>query len=152
LIVAGSRVALIASIVLNVFLLGALAGGVVWLELGKPIPGGSLQAAGEHLPEAQRNAFHQALRSVRRDGRQIILDGQQARREAADLLEQPTLDASALLAALERARTADITMRTKLEQRIVEFAAQSPLEDRRLLAEGLVRRDARQPPPAKKSP
>jgi uncharacterized membrane protein len=104
------------------------------------------------LPEAQRNAFHQALRSVRRDGRQTILDGQQARREAADLLEQPTLDASALSAALERARTADITMRTKLEQRIVEFAAQSPLEDRRLLAEGLVRRDARQPPPAKKSP
>ena len=141
-----------ASLVLNVFLIGAVAGGAGWL-LGRSNPGYSLESAGGRLPADDRKAFRQALREVRRESRQIILDGQQARREAANLLQQPTLDATALAAALERARNADVTVRTRLEQRIIEFAASSPLEDRRLLAEGLLRHIGRQRPiPAKNSP
>lgn len=140
-----------ASLVLNVFLIGALAGGAGWL-IGRSNPGYSLESAGGKLPADDREAFRQALRDVRRESRQIIVDGQQARREAADLLQQPTLDTPALAAALERARNADAAIRAKLEQRIVEFAASSSLEDRRLLAEGLLRNVGRQrPAPAKKT-
>jgi len=141
-----------ASLVLNVFLIGAVAGGAGWL-IGKSNPVYSLESAGGRLPAADRKAFRQALREVRRESRAIILDGQAARREAADLLQQPTLDTAALAAALERARNADATVRTRLEQRIVEFAASSSPEDRQLLADALLRRAGRPlPVPAKKSP
>ncbi|TPK36145.1 periplasmic heavy metal sensor [Mesorhizobium sp. B2-5-3] len=145
------RKLLIASVALNVFLAGALAGGAVRLRSGKAGQGYSLEAAGGRLPDQERRIFRKALREVRRESRQVILDGQQARREAADLLRQPTLDTAALTAALERARNADVTMRMRLEQRIVEFAAASSAEDRGVLAEGLTRR-AGLPPAPKKSP
>ena len=144
---------LIASVVLNVFLAGALAGGAVWIRSGKSGQGTSLEAAGGRLPDQQRMLFRKALREVRRESRDIILDGQQARREAADLLRQPVLDTAALSAALERARNADITVRTRLEQRIIEFAAAGSADDRNVLAEGLARRSGTQPSTApKKSP
>ena len=144
---------LIASVVANVFLAGALAGGAVWIRSGKPAQGYSLEAAGGRLPDQQRTLFRKALREVRRESRDIILDGQQARREAADLLRQPVLDTAALTAALERARNADVTVRTRLEQRIVEFAAAGSAEDRNVLAEGLARRSGTQPSATpKKSP
>lgn len=145
---AGSRLPLIVSVALNVFLLGCLAGGAVWVHMHTPLPGGSLQAAAEELPPAERDAFREALRTVRQENRQTILEGQQARRDAAELLKQPTVDAAALSAALERARTADVTVRAKVEQRIAEFAAASSPGVRLLLAEGL----ARHLPPPKKSP
>ena len=134
-----SRNLVILSVVLNVFLAGALAGGAVWIRSGKSGQGYSLEAAGGRLPEQDRTVFRKALRDVRRESRQVILDGQQARREAADLLRQPVLDTTALAAALERARNADVTVRTRLEQRIVEFAAASSAEERGVLAEGLMR-------------
>ncbi|TPK70009.1 periplasmic heavy metal sensor [Mesorhizobium sp. B2-4-15] len=144
---------LIASVVLNVFLAGALAGGAVWIRSGKQGQGYSLEAAGGRLPDQQRTQFRKALREVRRESRDIILAGQQARREAADLLRQPVLDKAALTAALERARNADVTIRARLEQRIIEFAAAGSAEDRAVLAEGLTRRAGQQPPATpKKSP
>jgi uncharacterized membrane protein len=144
---------LIASVVANVFLAGALAGGAVWIRSGKPAQGYSLEAAGGRLPDQQRTLFRKALREVRRESRDIILDGQQARREAADLLRKPVLDTAALSAALERARNADVTVRSRLEQRIVEFAAAGSAEDRSVLAEGLARRSGTQPSATpKKSP
>ena len=140
-----------ASLVLNVFLIGAVAGGAGWL-IGKSNPGYSLESAGARLPAADRKVFRQALREVRRESRAVILDGQAARREAANLLQEPTLDTAALAAALERARNADVTIRTRLEQRIVEFAASSSPQDRQLLADALLRRAGRPlPVPAKKS-
>ncbi|TGR94294.1 periplasmic heavy metal sensor, partial [Mesorhizobium sp. M2E.F.Ca.ET.209.01.1.1] len=102
-----------------------------WL-IGRSNPGYSLESAGSRLPADDRKAFRQALREVRREARAIILDGQQARREAANLLQLPTLDTSALAAALERARNADATIRTRLEQRIIDFAASSSPEDSQL--------------------
>ncbi|MEI9417471.1 periplasmic heavy metal sensor [Mesorhizobium sp. Cs1321R2N1] len=140
---------IIASVVLNVFLAGALAGGAVWIRSGKSGQGYSLEAAGGRLPDQERMLFRKALREVRRESRQVILDGQQARREAADLLRQPVVDTAARSAALERARNADIAVRTRLEQRIIEFAAAGSAADRAVLAEGLARRAGPQP---KKSP
>ncbi|TIW90007.1 MAG: periplasmic heavy metal sensor, partial [Mesorhizobium sp.] len=100
-----------------------------------------------------RKAFRQALRQVRVESRQIILDGQQARQEAADLLLQPVMDKAALSAALERARNADVTVRTRLEQAIVNFAANTSPENRSVLAQALLRHMERRAAVApKKSP
>lgn len=133
------RVLVIASVVLNVFLAGAFAGGAVWLRNAKAGAGYSLETAGGRLPEQDRKVFRKALRQVRMDSRQTILDGQQARQEAADLLQQPVVDAAALSAALERARNADVTLRTRLEQAIVDFAANTSPQNRSVLASALMR-------------
>lgn len=141
----------IASVVLNVFLAGAFVGGAVWLRNAKT--GVSLESAGRQLPDQDRKAFREALRQVRVQSRQIILDGQQARQEAADLLHQPVMDEAAVSAALERARNADATVRTRLEQAIVDFAANTSLENRSVLAQALLRHMERRAAVApKKSP
>ncbi len=145
---ASSRLPLVVSLALNVFLIGGLIGGALWAHGHRATPVGSLQAAVQRLPEDQRDALHKALRAVRLENRQTMLESRKARREAVELLTQPTLDAAALSAALERARTADAAMRAKVEQRIVDFAATSSPEARALLADGLVRRLPR----AKKTP
>ncbi|TIN28585.1 MAG: periplasmic heavy metal sensor [Mesorhizobium sp.] len=141
----------IASVVLNVFLASAFVGGAVWLRNAKS--GFSLESAGRQLPDQDRKAFREALRQVRVQSRQIILDGQQARQEAADLLRQPVMDKAALSAALERARDADVTVRTRLEQAIVDFAANTSPENRSVLAQALLRHTERRAAGApKKSP
>ncbi|AZV18159.1 periplasmic heavy metal sensor [Mesorhizobium sp. M7A.F.Ce.TU.012.03.2.1] len=141
----------IASVVLNVFLAGAFVGGAVWLRNAKS--GVSLESAGRQLPDQDRKAFREALRQVRVQSRQIILDGQQARQQAADLLQQPVMDKAALSAALERARNADATVRTRLEQAIVDFAANTSPENRSVLAQALLRHMERRAAVApKKSP
>lgn len=141
----------IASVVLNVFLAGAFVGGAVWLRNAKT--GVSLESAGRQLPDQDRKAFREALRQVRVQSRQIILDGQQARQQAADLLQQPAMDEAAVSAALERARNADATVRTRLEQAIVDFAANTSLENRSVLAQALLRHVERRAAVApKKSP
>lgn len=141
----------IASVVLNVFLAGAFVGGAVWLRNAKT--GVSLESAGRQLPDQDRKAFREALRQVRVQSRQIILDGQQARQQAADLLQQPAMDEAAVSAALERARNADATVRTRLEQAIVDFAANTSLENRSVLAQALLRHMERRAAVApKKSP
>ncbi|AMX98612.1 periplasmic heavy metal sensor [Mesorhizobium ciceri] len=127
----------ITSVVLNVFLASAFVGGAVWLRNAKS--GFSLESAGRQLPDQDRKAFREALRQVRVQSRQIILDGQQARQEAADLLQQPVMDKAALSAALERARNADVTVRSRLEQAIVDFAASTSPENRSVLAQALLR-------------
>ncbi|RUV23550.1 periplasmic heavy metal sensor [Mesorhizobium sp. M7A.F.Ca.MR.228.00.0.0] len=141
----------IASVVLNVFLAGAFVGGAVWLRNAKT--GVSLESAGRQLPDQDRKAFREALRQVRVQSRQIILDGQQARQQAADLLQQPVMDEAAVSAALERARNADATVRTRLEQAIVDFAANTSPENRSVLAQALLRHMERRAAVApKKSP
>ncbi len=142
----------VASVALNVFLAGAFASGAVWLRNAR-LPGYSLESAGGQLDATDRAAFRKALREVRQESRPEILDGQQARREAADLLLQPVLDKAALAAALERARNADMNVRARLEQRIVEFAAGTSPDNRQVLAEGLLRHAGRQAKAAvKKTP
>ncbi|TPL10816.1 periplasmic heavy metal sensor [Mesorhizobium sp. B2-4-14] len=128
----------IVSVVLNVFLAGAFISGAVWLRNVRAGAGYSLETAGGRLPEQDRKAFRKALRQVRMESRQVILDGQQARQEAADLLQQPVVNTAALSAALERARNADLTVRTRLEQAIVDFAANTSPQNRSLLAAALL--------------
>jgi uncharacterized membrane protein len=143
----------VASVVLNVFLAGAFVGGAVWLRNAKAGAGVSLEAAGRQLPDQDRKAFRQVLRQVRVASRQDILDGQQARQEAAELLQQPVMDKAALSAALERARNADVTVRTRLEQAIVDFAENTSPENRSVLSQALLRHMERRAAVApKKSP
>ncbi|MBB3289402.1 MULTISPECIES: periplasmic heavy metal sensor [unclassified Rhizobium] len=136
------RIVVISLLVLNTFLIGALAGGgLTWIRKTQA-RAGMMPLAGEQLPSVQKKALRAALNEARKDNRQAILEAQQAKVDAASILGQPMLDKEALLAALARARNADIGLRTKLEERAVDFAATLSYDERRALAESLVRRSA----------
>lgn len=129
------------SVLLNLFLIGALAGGAVWLKARHPmIVAGSLRIAGAELPRSERRAFRAALRDTRHSMRPTRLAGRAARDEAAALLRQPSLDQQKLNAALARARAADFAVRAAVEQRAVAFAATLPQADREKLADAMERR------------
>lgn len=143
------RILVICLLVLNTFLIGALAGGgLTWIRSSQA-RAGMMPLGGEQLPSSQRKALRAALREARKDERQTILEAQQAKVDAASLLGQPTLDTAALSAALARARNADVALRAKLEQRAVDFAATLSYDERRALAESLVRRSMPKAPATK---
>jgi len=131
---------LAVSVVLNIFLVAAAVGGVIWLT-SRPqmIAAGSLRIVGSELPAAERRAFVAALQNTRRTLRPAAADARQARSEAARLLRQPKLDQAALAAALERLRGDEVKIRTAIEARAVAFSATLPLEDRMRLADSMDR-------------
>jgi uncharacterized membrane protein len=132
------------SILLNIFLVGAALGGLVWARARHPAHAvGSIRVAGSELPQDERRAFRQALRGARLEMQPTIAAGRQAREDAAALLRAPTLDQAALAAALERVRTADLAIRSHVEARAIAFAATLPPTDRQKLADGIARRRGR---------
>jgi uncharacterized membrane protein len=135
------RIALIGSVLLNLFLVGALIAGAVWLRSGpRMIMAGSLKIAGSELPFAERRPFHEALRDARRVMRPTIEESRAAKAQAAALLRQPEPDQRAILAALERVRAADGAVRAVVEQRAVAYAVSLPPAARVKLADAMMHR------------
>lgn len=143
------RIALVISVIVNLFLASALIAGFVSLRTGGGmINAGSLRVAGSELPRAERRPFRMALRAARRAVRPTIVEGRGAKAQAAALLRQPTVDQAAVNAALDRARVADMAVRAAVERRAVAYAATLPPADRAKLADAMQRRADKAPPPA----
>ncbi len=141
------RIAILVSVVLNLFLAAALVAGFVSLRSGGGmINAGSLRIAGAELPESERRPFRMALREARRAMRPTIVQARTAKAEAALLLRQPVLDQAAVVAALDRARAGDMAVRAAVERRAVAFAATLTQSDRAKLADAMQRRAGRVPP------
>ena len=133
---------LLLSLVLNIFLIGAIAGGgIVWWRSTMP-PTDSMQRrfAGDQLDSAKREAFRQALRGVRIENRALARQSRAGKREVAQLLAAPTLDTRALDAAMAQVRDADFQLRARMEAQSSAFLATLPVEDRRKLSASLTQR------------
>lgn len=145
----GVKILLIASLVLNIFLVGAIVGGVWrWTHGYGTRVGWRIQAA-DALEPAQRRQFRAAMRQTALASRGLVIEGRQARAEAATLYVQPNFDGAAVSAQLDRARRADVELRTRLERRVVDFSAGLPLAERQKLADALRQGPLRQPAPRK---
>ncbi|CAD6545409.1 hypothetical protein LMG27952_04305 [Paraburkholderia hiiakae] len=137
---------LVGSVLLNVFLLGAIAGGAWrWFAVRgepqvQPAQRVALRFATEELSAQRQQQFEQALKSSRREGRQYARDGRDGRREVLDLLAAPQLDRNAIDTALTRTRTADSALRAQVESGVVDFAATLTPEERVKFVEGLEKR------------
>jgi len=143
------RLGLAVSVILNLFLAGALIAGALSLRTGRHmINAGSLRIAGAELPVEERRPFRAALREARRSMRQTIVKARAAKAQAAALLDQPTVDQPAVLSALDRARTADMAVRAAVERSAVAYAATLPPADRAKLADAMKRRSHRARPAA----
>lgn len=138
------RIACALSILVNIFLLGVLAGGAVWLRARHPLlTAGAIRVVGSELPPDERRAFRQALRGARAEMRPTAMAERQARADAAALLRAPTLDQAALAQALARVRAADFAIRAHVETRAIGVAATLPQAERARLADRIERRKAR---------
>lgn len=137
----GLWIALAASVVLNLFLGAALIGGATALHVRQAMMGPrSLRVAGAELPKAERRGLRHALRDSRRSAATQIDEASAARERAAILLQQPTLDRTALDAELARARRADMAVRASMEAGAISYIAGLPHADRVKLAEAMRRR------------
>ena len=129
------RVLVVASLLLNLFLAGALIGGTVWLKVRhRMIAAGAMRVIGSELPRDERRAFRTNLRQARASVRPLIVDSNTAKAEAARLLSEPVPKAVAIKASLAQARANDARVRAIVEDRAVDFAATLPQADRQSIA------------------
>jgi len=137
---------LIVSLILNVFLIGGVVGGayrMFWSDsapLAAKAGQRGLRFAAEDLPIERQKEFHKSLREARRGARPLIAAAKEARIEVRQLVAAPTFDRPAVVAAIARTREADIALRMRIEDTLVNFAATLSQDEREKLAEGLARR------------
>lgn len=140
----GVRLLLIVSLVLNLFLLSA-GGALLWRWAHGFGAGGWRGRVVEVLSPDQRRPFRQAMRQTVLASHDLVSAGRAARADAAAHFIEPNYDAAKVKADLARARAADVTLRGRIEDRVVDFAATLPVEQRAKLAEALKRGPFRQP-------
>ncbi|WP_321813311.1 MULTISPECIES: periplasmic heavy metal sensor [unclassified Paraburkholderia] len=149
------KVLIVGSVLLNVFLLGGIAGGAWrWFAArdareaqaqtqtqtqAPPAQRAALRFATDNLPPERREQFIDALKAARREGREDARAAREDRREVLDLLAAPQLDRAALDAALARTRAADSALRAKVESGVADYAATLTPEERVKFVEGLER-------------
>lgn len=145
----GARLLLIASLVLNVFLLSA-GGAILYRwdhDLGLGQRGGWRMRAADTLAPGHRAAFRAEMRETVLAARPLAREGRAARADAARLFVAPRYDAAAIRQALTRARAADVALRGRIEDRVVTFAEALPSDERQALAQVLRSGPLRQPKP-----
>jgi len=143
-------IGLVASLALNLFLIGAVAG--VWalaVGIAKQNPGARPSAlfwATQALPQPDRRQMRQMLKGVRDQARPAATQSLALRAAAWGALAGAKPDAAAIEQQLARSRQIDIAVRTEAEDQIVDYAARLPPTDRALFAAGMKRQLT---PPAK---
>lgn len=146
------KLALAASLLLNLFILGAAAGAWFWRttpEASQRSEQG-IAAAAQHLKPPLRQAFRQALADARRDVRSESQAAREARDKLAGLLKAEDLDRQAINATLEVTRTADLKVRARVEEAVIDFAERLDPQNRAALVEGLASRGQMLPRETKK--
>jgi len=138
---------LVASLVLNVFIVGAVAGGAArWWFAERSVaaaePPRGLRHAADDLPAEQRRSFLIALRNARRAVAEPLQAAREGRQEVLRLLREPRFEADAVAQTLAKTRAADMAARERFEAAVVDFATTLSPPEREKLADGLARRSA----------
>ncbi|OIN45313.1 hypothetical protein BLL37_30330 [Pseudomonas azotoformans] len=133
---------LLASVLLNVFLIGGVGGGLYhWMASAKPVEAvvnqHGLRQAMIKLPPELRRELRQLLRHNRADSQPLIMAGREARMGVIKQLEAPSLDRDVLVAELAKAREADMALRALVDTTLAQFASTLPREERQKLVEAL---------------
>jgi len=142
-------IALVASLALNLFLIGAGAG--VWAlatGLARQNPGsrpGTLFWATQGLPQPDRRQMRQMLKGLRDQVKPNATQSLALRAAAWGALADAKPDPAAINQQLAQSRQADIAVRTQVEEQIVDYAVRLPPSDRAIFAAGMKRQLAPTP-------
>ena len=146
-------IGLIASLALNLFLIGAGAGVIA---LGTRMAGqstpprqiGALFWATDNLPQPARRTMRMMFRDLRDEVKADTERSQALRVAAWAAIADPKPNTAAIDQKLAESRQIDIGVRTRVEQRIVDYAAHMPQADRTTFAAGMRRVLAPHPAPS----
>lgn len=136
-------IALVASLTLNVFVIGAVGGAAVMRhrvmeERARPTKmGNPLMRVAERLPQDVRARY---VARMRQEGAVVwprMKEARAARAEAAAALSAESYDPASVSAALDRARSAEAATRASLENAVVDFARDLKPEERAVIASAL---------------
>ena len=136
---------LVASLVLNLFIVGGVVGGAVrwWLSERASVATAEssrgLRYAADELSASQRRTYLLSLRDARRAASEPLRSAREGRQQVLQLMRDPELDAYAVAQALARTREADMAARARFEATVVDFARTLSLAERQTLADGLAR-------------
>lgn len=136
---------LLVSVLLNVFLIGGVGGGLYhWMSSAKPaevmVNQHGLRQALFKLPPERRKELRQLLRHNRADSQPLIMAGREARMGVIKQLEAPSLDREALVTELAKAREADAALRALVDTTLAQFASTLPQDERQKLVDALYMR------------
>ena len=150
----------VGSLVLNVFLVGAIAGGTYRWFAGqhadsaatsaRPAAPQALRFAAQGLSPERQHQFLDALKQARRDAKPLAQEAREGRREVLRLVAAPQLDRQALDGALANTRRADGALRERIEAAVADFVATLTPAERITFAQGLTLRGQWRQPPEKK--
>jgi uncharacterized membrane protein len=137
-------IALIVSLAVNLFVIGAVVGAFALGSRVHAFRGGGrpvtpLWAAAADLSPDRQTAYRQALRGEAGEVAGKLRAARQARRDAWLSLRSQPFDAVAAATALDRARALEMQARGDVEHRIIDFAAGLTPPERAQLAERLAR-------------
>jgi uncharacterized membrane protein len=139
------KIALAASLALNLFVIGAVAGAAgMQARLSKKAPETStrgntsaLMRAAEVLPEAKREQYIARLKTEGENAQADFKAARAARVEASALIAAPSYDLPRISSLLAQARTHDVRARTRFETAVIEFAGTLTPAERKVLGERL---------------
>ena len=134
---------LIASVTLNLFLIGAGAGvvalGARMARENAAARAGALVRATRDLPPADRRAMRQMLRQAWLDVKAPADQSRALRLDAWGSIADPAANAAVIKQKLAQSRQIDLANRAKVEETVVDYALALPPADRKLFAAGMVR-------------
>lgn len=139
------KIALAASLALNLFVIGAVAGAAgMQARLHTKAPATStrgstsaLMRAAEVLPETKRDLYIARLKTEGENAQADFKAARAARIRASELIAAPTYDQPRIAALLAEARTHDVRARTRFETAVIAFAATLTPQERKTLGERL---------------
>jgi uncharacterized membrane protein len=137
-------IGLIASVALNLFLIGAGAGlFALSLRLAKANPDarpGALFWATQALPQPDRRQFRLMLKGVHDEVKADSARSLALRAAAWGALAAPKPDPATIKQQLTQSRQIDVAVRTTVEEKIVDYAAGLSPADRATFAAGMRRK------------
>ncbi|SAK39381.1 integral membrane protein [Caballeronia glebae] len=121
------------SLVLNVFLIGSIAGGAYRLfahQRTEAAQQRGIRFAAADLSAERQRELRDALRKTRRESLPLIRDARDGRIDLAHILAARDFDRKALDDALTRTREADVALRARVEGTVADFASTLSPEER----------------------
>lgn len=139
---------LAGSLVLNLFLIGGLAGGAYkMLHNNGAKNTTALRFAANNLSLEQKRNFIKAIQQARTSALPLQIKSAEARTEAINQISKPDFDRVAIEAALNKVREADKAVRLNVESALLDYAERLNPADRATLSLGLSKSGPfRQPP------
>jgi len=135
------KILLGVSLILNVFVIGAVAGVLIIRQqaLARASGDDPLMNAADALSSGQRDAYRTMIGPMLQSLRPQLRDARIARRDAMVRFQIQPFDRAAASADFALARADDAAARARLEEALLDFAAKLPSDQRAAFAKGLSR-------------